>query len=73
MCWSSAAAPGGHLDVIDTVPLDSLRDTLAPYGEGEVSLHVAKSIDVLGGLAPHDFVLLDGDHNWRHRSTASCA
>ena len=56
---------GAHLDVIDTVPLQSLRDTLAPYGEAEVTLHVTKSVDVVGGLGPYDFVLLDGDHNWR--------
>ena len=56
---------GAHLDVIDTVPLQSLRDTLAPYGEAEVTLHVAKSVDVVGRLAPYDFILLDGDHNWR--------
>ena len=56
---------GAHLDVIDTVPLQSLSDTLAPYGEAEVTLHVAKSVDVLGRLGPYDFVLLDGDHNWR--------
>ena len=57
--------PGAHLDVIDTVPLQSLRDTLEPYGEAEVALHVAKSVDVVGQLGPYDFVLLDGDHNWR--------
>ena len=56
---------GAHLDVVDTVPLESLRDTLAPYREDEVSLHVAKSVDVVGALGPIDFVLLDGDHNWR--------
>ena len=56
---------GAHLDVVDTVPLQSLRDTLAPYGEAEVTLHVAKSVDVVGQLGPYDFVLLDGDHNWR--------
>ena len=56
---------GSHLDVIDTVPLQSLRDTLAIYDETEVTLHVAKSVDAIGGLDPFDFVLLDGDHNWR--------
>lgn len=56
---------GSHLDVIDTVPLQSLRDTLAPYGATEVALHVAKSVDTIAGLDPVDFVLLDGDHNWR--------
>ena len=46
---------GAHLDVVDTVPLQSLRDTLAPYGEAEVTLHVAKSVDVVGQLGPYDF------------------
>ena len=56
---------GAHLDVVDTVPLQSLRDTLAPYGEAEVTLHVRKSLEVVDKLGPLDFVLLDGDHNWR--------
>ena len=56
---------GAHLDVVDTVPLQALKDTLAPFEAQEVSLHVAKSVDVVGGLGPFDFVLLDGDHNWR--------
>ena len=56
---------GGHLDVIDTVPLKSLRDTIAPYEGVECTLHVRKSTDAIPDIAPVDFVLLDGDHNWR--------
>lgn len=56
---------GAHLDVVDTVPLKSLLDTLAPYGPDEYALHATKSVDVIPTLAPVDFVLLDGDHNWR--------
>ena len=56
---------GAHLDVVDTAPLKSLLDTLAPYGEAEYTLHACKSVDVIPEIAPVDFVLLDGDHNWR--------
>ena len=54
-----------HLDVVDTVPLKSLRDVLEPYTWAEHSLHVGKSVDLIPELEPMDFVLLDGDHNWR--------
>ena len=56
---------GSHLDVIDTVPLPSLLDTLAQYGDAEATLHTNKSVDVIDKIPPVDFVLLDGDHNWR--------
>ena len=54
-----------HLDVVDTKPLRSLLDTLAPYDEAEYTLYARKSVEVIPELAPVDFVLLDGDHNWR--------
>ena len=56
---------GTHLDVVDTEPLKSLLDTLAPYTEAEYALHARKSVEVIPELAPVDFVLLGGDHNWR--------
>ena len=56
---------GAHLDVVDTMPLKSLRDTLAPYTAAEYTLHACKSLEAIPSLAPVDFVLLDGDHNWR--------
>jgi hypothetical protein len=56
---------GAHLDVVDTVPLKSLLDTLAPYDATEYALHACKSFDAIPVIGPVDFVLLDGDHNWR--------
>jgi predicted O-methyltransferase YrrM len=56
---------GAHLDVVDTQPLKSLLDTLSPYTEAEYGLHARMSVEVIPDLAPIDFVLLDGDHNWR--------
>ena len=56
---------GAHVDVVDTQPLKSLLDTVASYGGAEYTLHARSSVDVIPELAPVDFVLLDGDHNWR--------
>ena len=56
---------GAHLDVVDTQPLKGLLDTLAPYAEAEYALHTGMSVEVIPQIAPMDFVLLDGDHNWR--------
>ena len=56
---------GAHLDVVDTMPLKSLKDTLAPYTPAEYTLHACKSLEAIPKIAPVDFVLLDGDHNWR--------
>ena len=59
------ARAGGHLDVVDTVPLKSLRDTLAAFPEATYALHACKSVEIIPALGALDFVLLDGDHNWR--------
>ena len=56
---------GAQLDVIDTAPTKGLNDTLAAYTAAEYALHACKSVDAIPGLLPPDFVLLDGDHNWR--------
>ena len=56
---------GAHVDVVDTAPTKGLLDTLAPYGPAEYALHARKSVEVVPGLEALDFVLLDGDHNWR--------
>ena len=56
---------GAHLDVVDTVPLKSLLDELAPYTASDYTLHTCKSVEVIPEFTPMDFVLLDGDHNWR--------
>lgn len=54
---------GAHLDVVDPVPLDALKNVLANFPEHH-SLHVGKSVDVLDKVAPPDIAFVDGDHNW---------
>ena len=53
------------LDIIEPLPLQSLRDQLSPYGENHFCLHVGKSWDCIPTIAVPDVVMLDGDHNWR--------
>ena len=56
---------GACLEVVETAPLKSLLDTLAPYTASEYALHVCKSTQVLADLSPVDFVLLYFDKYWR--------
>ncbi len=55
---------GGHIDVIDPVLLPDLANVLALYPD-EHTYHRAKSVEAIPRARPADFVLLDGDHNWR--------
>jgi hypothetical protein len=56
---------GSFLDIVEPMPLQSLRDQLEPYGPEHYALHVAKSLECIPGLESPDLVMLDGDHNWR--------
>ncbi|MCB9650484.1 MAG: class I SAM-dependent methyltransferase [Deltaproteobacteria bacterium] len=54
---------GAHADIIDPLPpenQDALGSLMARHG----TLHLARSLDVLGQLPVADAYLIDGDHNW---------
>jgi len=54
---------GAHLDVIDPVPLDALKNVLAQFPDHH-KLHARKSVDVISKIATPDIAFVDGDHNW---------
>ncbi len=58
-----ALGPGSELHVIDPSPGFDPSEHERDFG-GRYRFHRALSLDVLGGLAPVDAALIDGDHNW---------
>lgn len=56
---------GAFIDIVDTVPSDSLRTVLGRFGPEQFALHVARSVDAIPAVPTPDVVMLDGDHNWR--------
>lgn len=52
-----------HLDSIDPVPGFDVAEMESTFS-GSLTVHVARSLDVLAALLPADVVLIDGDHNW---------